>query len=186
MMRLSGSVKFFWAFASGSVEGGAAFRPGFLRPSASRFSSALASALSLASAASFASTSSSTLALRILSARRFLSGDPIRHLLAGLVVAVQLVLLGVRRLGRAEPLGDLGFQLRGALFHALVAHRLVLRRVGFDLGAIERDMSELHEAGLLAQLQNLPEQFAKRLQVSLAEIRDGAEIRCIERHNAHE
>src|SRR4029077_8213587 len=38
----------------------------------------------------------------------------------------------------------------------------------------------------LAQLQNLPEQFAKRLQVSLAEIRDGAEIRCIERHNAHE
>ena len=40
MMRLSGSVKFFWAFASGSVEGGAAFGPGFLRPSASRFSAA--------------------------------------------------------------------------------------------------------------------------------------------------
>ena len=73
-----------------------------------------------------------------------LVGDPIRHLLAGLVVAVQLVLLGVRRLGRAEPLGDLGFQLRRTLFHALVAHRLVLRRVGFDLGAVERDMAELH------------------------------------------
>jgi hypothetical protein len=29
MMRLSGSVKFFWAFASGSVAGGAAFGPGF-------------------------------------------------------------------------------------------------------------------------------------------------------------
>ena len=115
-----------------------------------------------------------------------LIGDPLRHLLAGLIAAVQLVLLGVRRLGRAEPLGDLGFQLGGAIVHALVAHRLVLRRVGLDLGAIERDMPELHQAGLLAQLQNLREQFAKRLQVPLAKIRDGAEIRRIERHNAHE
>jgi hypothetical protein len=45
----------------------------------------------------------------------------IRHLVAGLVAAVQLVLLGVRHFGRAEPLGDLGFQLRGALLHALQA-----------------------------------------------------------------
>src|SRR5271168_235366 len=73
MMRLSGSVKFFWAFASGSAEGGAAFGPDFLRPSASRFSAASASALSLASAAAFASASNSALASRILSARRFLS-----------------------------------------------------------------------------------------------------------------
>src|SRR5271154_3431090 len=63
MMRLSGSVKFFWAFASGSAEGGAAFGPGFLRPSASRFSAASASALSLASAAAFASASNSALTL---------------------------------------------------------------------------------------------------------------------------
>src|ERR1700736_4382664 len=136
MMRLSGSVKFFWAFASGSVEGGAAFGPGFRRPSASRFSSASASALSLASAASFASASNSALALRIVSARRFLSATHSGISSPVLSQPVQLVLLGVRRLGRAEPFGDLGFQLRRALFHALVAHRLVLGRVGFDLGAI--------------------------------------------------
>ena len=45
---------------------------------------------------------------------------------------------------------------------------------------------ELNQARLLAQLQNLLEQIAKRLQVPLAEIRDGPEIRGIERHNAHE
>jgi hypothetical protein len=35
-------------------------------------------------------------------------------------------------------------------------------------------------------MQNLLEQTAQRLQVPLAEIRDGAEIRRIEPHNAHE
>ena len=44
-------------------------------------------------------------------------------------------------------------------------------------------MPELHLTGLLAQLQNLLEQAAKRLQVKLAEIRDGAEMRCVERHD---
>src|SRR5882762_3157479 len=47
-------------------------------------------------------------------------------------------------------------------------------------------MPELHQAGLLAQPQNLQEQLTKRFQMSFAEIRDGAEIRWIERHNAHE
>jgi transposase len=47
-------------------------------------------------------------------------------------------------------------------------------------------MPELHQPGSIAQLQNLPEQLAKRLQLPLAEVRDDAEIRCIERHNAHE
>src|ERR1700680_2622797 len=73
MIRLFGSVKFFWALGSGAVEGGAVGRPGFLRPSASRCACASAAALSLASAAVFASASSSALALRIRSARRFLS-----------------------------------------------------------------------------------------------------------------
>jgi hypothetical protein len=36
-----------------------------------------------------------------------------------------------------KPFADFGFQLRGALLHALIAHRLVFRGVGFDLGAIE-------------------------------------------------
>src|SRR5215211_3097852 len=176
MIRLSGSVKFFWALASGSAEGGAAFGPGFLRPSASRFSAASASALSLAAAAAFASASRSALAVRILSARRFLSAthsgisSPVLSRPCSLSSSASAA-------SAALSLGDLRFQLGGAIVHALVAHRLVLRRVGLDLGAIERDMPELHQAGLLAQLQNLHEQFAKRLQVPLAKIRDGAEIR---------
>ena len=79
-----------------------------------------------------------------------LVGDPIRHLLSGLVAAVLLVLLSVRRRRRAQPLGDLAIQLPQALSHAPVAHRLVLRRIGFDLGAIERDMPEFGKASLLA------------------------------------
>ncbi len=47
-------------------------------------------------------------------------------------------------------------------------------------------MPELHKAGRLAQMQDLPEQSAKRLQVPLTEIRDGAKIRRIKPHNAHE
>src|ERR1700683_4218447 len=114
MMRLSGSVKFFWALASGSLEGVAALGPGFLRPPASRFTAASASALSLASAAALVFGSNSRLRPRPqrgLGVTDFfgpplLVGDPIRHLLAGLVAAVQLVLLGVRRVGRADPCGD--------------------------------------------------------------------------------
>jgi hypothetical protein len=47
-------------------------------------------------------------------------------------------------------------------------------------------MPEFDEPGLLAQFQDLHEQPGKRLQVALAEGRDGAEIRRIERDNAHE
>src|SRR6516165_582596 len=122
MIRLSGSVKFFCALGSGVVEGGAAGGPDFLRPSASRRCCASAAALSLASAEAFASASSSALA-DALSAP-LLVGDPIRHLLTGLVGAVSLVLLGVSRFGYRKPFADFGFQLRGALLHALIAHRL--------------------------------------------------------------
>jgi hypothetical protein len=53
----------------------------------------------------------SALACRIFSARRLLVGDPVRHFVATLVVAMQLVLFGVRRFGGAEPTGNLGFQV---------------------------------------------------------------------------
>ena len=46
-------------------------------------------------------------------------------------------------------------------------------------------MPEFGEPSLLAQLQDLNEQPRKRLQVALAEGRDGAEIRRIKRDNAH-
>ena len=47
-------------------------------------------------------------------------------------------------------------------------------------------MAELHKSRLFAQLENLPEQSRKRLQVPLAEVGDGAKIRRIEPDNAQE
>src|SRR5712672_619727 len=61
----------------------------------------------------------------------------------------------------------------------------MFRRVRFDLRAIKRDMAEFDEPCGLAQLQNLQEQRAERLQMSLAEVADGSKIRRIERYNHH-
>ena len=115
-----------------------------------------------------------------------LVGDPFGQLLAALVAAEGSVFLGVRSLGCAQPPLDLGLELRRTLLHALVAHRLVLGGVRLDLRPVERDMAELHKSRLFAQLENLPEQSRKRLQVPLAEVGDGAKIRRIEPDNAQE
>ena len=61
----------------------------------------------------------------------------------------------------------------------------MFRRVRFDLRAIKRDMAEFDQPCRLAQLQNLQEQRAERLQMPLAEVADRAKIRRIERHNHH-
>src|SRR5208337_1572438 len=52
----------------------------------------------------------------------------------------------------------------------------------------QRMIEDMNSRKLCAhtQLQHLPEQVAKRLQVPLTEVRNGAEIRGIKRHNAHE
>ena len=47
-------------------------------------------------------------------------------------------------------------------------------------------MAELHQSRLLAQLENLREQPGERLQMTLAEVGDGVEIRRIEPDDAHE
>jgi len=114
-----------------------------------------------------------------------LVGDPFGHLIAAFV-AVQLVLCGVRALGRAQPTVDFGLKLGLARLHALIAYGLVLRGVRLDLGAVERHVAELHEAGLLGQLQDLHKQPGQRLQMPLAEVADGAEVRRIERRDHHE
>ena len=185
-MRLSGSVKFFCALGSGLSDGGAAGRPGFLRPSACRRSSAFSCASALAAAAAFASASSSAFAARIFSARFFLFGHPVGQLLAALIRAEGFVFLGVRRLGGAQPPLNLGLELRRPLLHAIVAHRLVLGGVRLDLRAVERDMAELDQPRLLAKLENLREQAGERLQMALAEVGDGAKIRRFEPDKAHE
>src|SRR4051794_12233482 len=53
-----------------------------------------------------------------------LVGDPVGHLIAA-CVAVQLVIVGIRGLGRAQPVVDFSLQLGLACLHALIAHRLV-------------------------------------------------------------
>src|SRR5271155_2449901 len=176
MMRLSGSVKFFCALGSGSSDGGAAGLPGFLRPSACRRSSASGRALGLAAGGAFASGPHSALRRPDLLGALLLVGDPFGQLLAALVAAEGSVFPGVRSLGCAQPPIDLGLELRRTLLHALVAHRLVLGGVRLDLRPVERDMAELHKSRLFAQLENLPEQSRKRLQVPLAEVGDGAKI----------
>src|SRR6516165_5588592 len=157
MMRLSGSVKFFCAFASGSSEGGAAGLPGFLRPSASRFWSASARACRSASAAAFASPSSSALAARIFSARRFLSPtqDGISSPLLSRPKAASS--LASAFAAASNPPRDLGLQFRRPLAHPLVAHGFVLGGVGLDLRPVKRDMAELDQPGPLAKAQHLAE-----------------------------
>ena len=124
---------------------------------------------------------------RLLDLRQpfLLVAGPIRHLVATLVFAESLVLFAIRRLGGRQHASDLGFQFRLALLHALITHRFMFRCVRFDLRAIQCDMAEFDQPCRLAQLQNLQEQRAERLQMPLAEVADRAKIRRIKRHNHH-
>jgi hypothetical protein len=62
----------------------------------------------------------------------------------------------------------------------------VLGGIGLDLRTVDRHMAELRQPRLVTQLEDLDEQLLQVLQVALAEIGNGAEIRRIEPHNAHE
>lgn len=55
---------------------------------------------------------------------------------------------------RQQPF-DFRRELRLFGHHPPVAHRLVLRRIRRDLGAIQGDVPQLHQARLLAELQHL-------------------------------
>jgi hypothetical protein len=182
-MRLSGSVKLRCALPSGSALGGAGGGPFLLRPSALRFASASAPHLLLRGG------------LGLGLQRRFrradlgepllLVGDPLRHLVAA-PAAVELVLLRIGGLGGRQPAVDLRLQLRLALLHARIAHRLVLGGIGLDLRAVERDVPELHQPGRATQLENLHEQLGQSSQVPFAEVGDGAEVRRVPGNDHHE
>ena len=184
-MRLSGSVKLRCALPSGSSSGRrrrlavlfAAFRDALLLclfpPPRLLFGGRLGFGLERG------------LGLPDLLQPLLLVGHPIGHLVAALV-AVELVLLLIGRLRGFKPAVDLGLQLRFPLLHALVAHRLVLGRVGLDLGAVQRHVPELHQSRLRGKLQHLHEQRRQRLQMPSAELRDGAEVRRVARHDHHE
>ena len=65
-------------------------------------------------------------------------------------------------------LGDLRSQFRLRLDHPPVAHRLVLRRVGLNPSAVERDMIERRKARFQAMLQHLVEQPAEHREKARA------------------
>jgi hypothetical protein len=57
----------------------------------------------------------------------------------------------------------------------------VLRGIGFDLGAIGRNMVQPSQASLAAQRQHLHEQPRQGIEVAPPELADGAEIRLFQR-----
>jgi hypothetical protein len=82
-------------------------------------------------------------------------GDPLRHLVAAFGASVRRVFFSVRRSG--QPFGHFGLAFR----HPLVTHRLMFRRVGFDLGAIERDVAGLlPQPGQLRRAGSTPSRWA--------------------------
>lgn len=66
-----------------------------------------------------------------------------------------------------------------ALLHALVAHGLVDAGVGSHLGAVQRHMPHLHQAGLLAEPEHLHKQILQQLQVPAAELTDPCVVRLL-------
>jgi hypothetical protein len=179
-MRLSGSVKLRCALPSGSVGGSvlfAAFRDALLL--------CLGSPSRLFLGGGFGFRLQLSPGFANLLKPLLLVGHPIGHLIATLA-AVEPVLLRIGGLRGFEPAVNLGRQLRFALLHALVAHRLVLGGIRLDLAAVERNVPELHQPGPLNQLQYLHEQRRQRLQMPSAELRDRAEVGRVPRHHHHE
>ena len=82
-----------------------------------------------------------------------------------------------------EPALHLCCQLAFGFDPALVAHRLVLGRVGTQLGAIHRNVAEADQASLLAECQHLSKQVTQRLQVTATKLADGAEVRPVQRRD---
>lgn len=100
----------------------------------------------------------------------------LRQLIATTIRAVRRVLGGIGRRRLGEDLGDLLLQPCLFLGHAVVAHRLVARGVGFDLGAVQGDGPDLGQTGQGAELEHVDEQGLEAGQVSFAEVADGPDV----------
>lgn len=68
---------------------------------------------------------------------------------------------------------DLRLQLRLGLEHVAIAHRLVAACIGFDLGAIDGDRTELDQPHLTGQSHYLHEEFRELLEMQCTEVADG-------------
>ncbi len=117
---------------------------------------------------------------------RLLVGDPVRQLVAAHLGAMLGVLGGVSGLRLGQPALDLGRERRLGRCHPAIAHRLVLARVGLELGAVERDVAKPDQPRLPAQPQDLHEQRRQRRQMALPEVADGAEIRPLQAGHRHD
>ena len=76
--------------------------------------------------------------------------------------------VGLRR-ARQQRL-DFLLQLRLGRLHARVAHRLVLARIGPQLGAVHRNRPQLDQPALARQLDDLDEQPGQLVQMQRAEV----------------
>ena len=79
-----------------------------------------------------------------------------------LPLAKALVFFFIVLLGFPQQFFDKILPILLAFAQLLVAHRTAGADVGLDLGAINYDVAELHQASLLAQLQRLHEQASQR------------------------
>jgi len=90
--------------------------------------------------------------------------------------AVPGVLRRIDRLRLGEERGHFRLQFPFGLGHPAVAHGLVLGGVGQDLRAVQGDVAQLDEPGLLAEGEHLGEQARERLQVLLPEGRNAVVV----------
>ena len=114
-----------------------------------------------------------------LSQSRFPITQLFRQLITPFAFAVQLILFFVYVLRLSQQARHFSRQLLLRILHPRVGERLVLRGVGFDLGAINRYLPQLHQPRALAQLQDLHEQPSQLLQVSLAKPGNAVVIRLL-------
>ena len=115
-----------------------------------------------------------------------LVGHPVRRLVAAPVRAMLAILGRIGLAGLLQPALDLGGQRRLGRLHPAVAHRLVARGIGLQLGPVHGHMPELHQPRRPAQAQHLDEQVRQGGEVALAEVGDGAEVRPVQAGDRHD
>lgn len=96
----------------------------------------------------------------------------VRKLVAALALAVPSVFGLVGRLSFRQERFHFGRETGLGFVHALVAHRLVPGGVRLDLAPVHGNVTQLDQAGFLAQLEHLDEQARQRLEVAPAEVGD--------------
>lgn len=113
---------------------------------------------------------------------------PGRCLVTAMIGAMLRIFRRIRGLRLIQPCLHFSFKAPLLLRHALVAHRLVSRGIGAQLGAIHRNMAKLDQPRRLAKPQYLHEQAPQGHQMPAPECADGAEIRLVQpshRHHVH-